>query len=294
MKIDFNKKWKKYDKNPVFGNRETGTVFDAQVTKFGGEKFRMYFSWRCKKALAYTESSDAIHWSEPKICMESNPANGWEDDINRSCVIYKDGKYLMWYTGQARGFSKIGYAVSEDGVKFERVLNMPVMVPEYPYEGFSVMNPYVIWDEEKNLFRMWYASGETHEPNVLCYAESQDGIKWEKSLLNPIYVKGNKGAWDCDRVGGCEVHRLPDGNYLMFYIGYSDIDTARIGAAISPDGVTCWKQAEGNPLICPSKDTFDACACYKPTVFIDEDKIYLWYNGRTGDEEYIGLAILDL
>ena len=144
------------------------------------------------------------------------------------------------------------------------------------------MNPYVRWDAARGVWRMWYAAGETYEPNVLCYAESKDGLKWEKSLLNPIFVKGAKDSWEQDRIGGCEVHPLPDGRWVMFYIGYSDIHTARIGVAISPDGVTRWTRLKTNPIVSPTPDTFDASACYKPPVFRDEkgDRWLLWYNGR--------------
>ena len=154
-------------------------------------------------------------------CLEVDETSGWEDNINRASVWFKDGVYHMWYTGQARGYSKIGYATSRDGVRFTRVSRMPVMISERPHEGFSVMNPHVRWDDARGVWRMWYASGETYEPNVLCYAESKDGLVWEKSPLNPIFVKGS--GWEKDRVGGCEVHPLPDGRWAMFYIGYKPI-----------------------------------------------------------------------
>ena len=36
------------------------------------------------------------------------------------------------------------------------------------------MNPFVMYEDGK--FKMWYAAGETYEPNVICYAESDDGV----------------------------------------------------------------------------------------------------------------------
>ena len=282
--------WVKYAGNPVMGSPELGTCFDLNVVPWGSAKYNNYFSWRPQKCIALARSADGVTWTAPVKCLECDPSSGWEDDLNRASVWYKDGTYHMWYTGQARGFSKIGYATSKDGVRFTRVSKLPVMISEYPHEGFSVMNPYVRWDESRRLWRMWYASGETYEPNVLCYAESADGLKWTKSPLNPIFVKGS--GWDKDRVGGCEVHPLPDGRWVMFYIGYSDIDTARIGAAISPDGVTRWERLAANPLVEPTPGQWDAAACYKPSVVRDEQsgRWLLWYNGRTGAREYIGFV----
>lgn len=283
--------WKKWGDGPVLGDSVTGTCFDVNVITEGSTKYNMYFSWRPKKALALVHSNDGIHWSEPEMILEHNDASGWEDDINRSCTLYWNGQYHLWYVGQAKGVSKIGYAISSDGVHFERVSNNPVFEPTYVYEGYSVMNPYVLRDEKRGVFRMWYACGETYEPNRIGYAESTDGINWERSPLNPIFEHGTD--WEKDRIGGCEVHQLPDGRYIMFYIGYSDINTAAIGAAISPDGIQDWKRLKSNPLVSPTEGYFDANSCYKPSVYRDEEKQrwQLWYNGRNGVMEYIGYAV---
>ena len=285
--------WTKYEKNPVLGSPELGTCFDVNVIAKGSAKYNMYFSWRPMKAIALVRSNDGVSWSEPEICLRHDETSGWEDNLNRSCTLWWNGEYHMWYTGQARGYSKIGYAKSKDGIHFTRVRRDPVLISERPHEGFSVMNPYVLRDDARGVFRMWYASGETYEPNVLCYAESKDGIVWEKSLINPIFVHGEGKAWDRDRVGGCEVYPLKDGRYVMFYIGYSDIHTARIGAAISPDGIRCWKRLKANPLVEPTAGEWDSAACYKPSAAWDEENgcWRLWYNGRTGSREYIGMVV---
>ena len=291
--------WTKYGENPVLGGPELGTCFDVNVVTDGPAPYTMYFSWRTKDAIALVRSDDAFHWTqEPEICLEKNPASGWEMKLNRSCTVKKDGIWHMWYTGQYRRpgeawASKMGYATSKDGVRFTRVQADPVMVPERDFEKNSVMNPYVRWDAKRALWRMWYAAGDTYEPNVLCCAESKDGVKWEKSPLNPIFGHGAPCTWDRDRVGACEVHPLPDGRWAMFYIGYSDVDTARIGCAVSADGVTGWRRLDANPLVSPDICTWDSSACYKPSVLRDEknNRWLLWYNGRNGIPEYVGMAI---
>ena len=283
--------WRKYEGNPVLGSAEIGTCFDVNVLKIDGE-FRMYFSWRPKKSLAVCRSRDGIHWTEPEIILTNDDASGWEDGVNRNCVVKVGDVYHLWYTGQARGFSRIGYATSKDGYHFERQSTMPVMIPEYPWEKQSVMNPYVIFDKTRKIFRMWYAAGETYEPNALGYAESDDGLTWRKSLLNPIFVQGRE-FYDKDRIGGCEVKQLSDGRFVLFYIGYEDIDTARICAAVSENGMTGWRRLASNPIVSPGTGKWDGDACYKPSVYRDEEKKrwLLWYNGRLKNAEYIGLVI---
>ena len=79
----------------------------------------------------------------------------------------------------------------------------------------------------------------------------------------------------------------------MFYIGYEDIDTARICVARSRNGVTNWQRLPANPIVSPTLGGWDENACYKPSVIRDEEnkRWLLWYNGRRGGAEYIGLVI---
>src|SRR5579875_1521565 len=59
--------WVKYPGNPVLGG-EYGTCFDISVLH-EGETFRMWLSWRPKKSVALSESTDGIHWSPPEIAL---------------------------------------------------------------------------------------------------------------------------------------------------------------------------------------------------------------------------------
>lgn len=284
----------KYSNHPVFGDTSTGTTFDGYVWKDGG-RYRMDFSWRPKMACAVTFSDDGIHWEEPVITLGVNPETDWEEDINRNCIIKVDGIYKMWYTGQSRNHSRsfIGYAESKDGLNFSRVQEQPVMVPEFDWEKESVMNPCVLFENGK--YRMWYSAGETYEPNVNAYAESDDGIHWKKIDINPIFTHEPTNIFEQQRVGGCQVLKTEDMGYLMFYIGYEDIHTARICVAKSPDGITGWERSVLNPLVEPTKGTWDSDATYKPTVLWNEEegKWMLWYNGRSSGYEYMGYAYFE-
>src|SRR5262249_30679741 len=153
--------------------------------------------------------------------------------------------YHLWYTGQSRGHSAIGYATSADGVTWKRMSDRPVLSAELPWEKVAIMCPDVLWDETAQLFRMWYSGGEPNEPNAIGYAPTPDGVHWQKHASNPLFVPDPANAWEKHRVTACHVVRQGDW-YVMFYIGFRDEPHAQIGLARSRDGVTNWQRHPAN------------------------------------------------
>lgn len=280
--------WEKH-KVPVFGDETTASVFDPYVVQMN-QGYRLFVSERKNSGIICADSLDGVSWNKWKVSLEHGKNGSWEERVNRASVCKKDGKWLMWYTGQNKENSAIGFATSDDGIHFKRVNGQPVLQPEKSYEKGAVMNPCVLWDEDTNTFKMWYAAGDQFEPDVLCYAESTDGINWTKYTENPIFEK-SKEKYDQCKVGGCDILK-ENGKYYMFYIGYQNVDTARICIAESVDGISGWIRYKDNPIISPEKNSWDADAVYKPTVVFNrqEKKLLLWFNGRKKNCERIGFA----
>lgn len=113
-------RWQKSASNPVLGG-SLGTCFDVCVLEDGG-LFKMWFSWRPRKSIALSESRDGVRWSEPRIVLEPESRSGWRGDVNRPCVLKDDTGYHMWFTGQTREQSYIGYAFSPDGLTWRPVV----------------------------------------------------------------------------------------------------------------------------------------------------------------------------
>ena len=288
--------WKKYEGNPVLGGKY-GSCFDIAVLD-EGEEISMYFSYRTKKSIALVKSTDGIHWTEPEICLgPRKTSEGWEDELNRPSVVKIGSVYHMWYTGQykagqADGTSHIFYAISRDGVHFERTSDQPVLFPKEEWEKVAVMCPSVLWDDKGQCFRMWYSAGEQYEPTAIGYAESADGKNWEKYAGNPIFFADPHSEWEQHKAAGCQVF-IKDEYYYMFYIGYHNEDYAQIGMARSKGGITDWERSALNPIIAPEETGFDCEACYKPFTIFRDGKWMLWYNGRHGILEQIGLVTHD-
>lgn len=279
--------WKKYGQ-PVLGGKREGTFFDPYVI-FKNNQFEMYVSHRDTDSIKKYSSDDGVHWTNGVTVLTGQKDCGWEERVNRASILEKDGLWYMWYTGQSKEKSMIGLAVSRDGIHFVRCEENPVLLPTEIYELQSVMNPCVIWDTSDKIFKMWYSAGEKYEPDVLCFATSIDGIHWRKYCNNPI-LKKSSHEYDKAKVGGCDVIK-ENGAYTMFYIGYQNVDNARICMAKSEDGVN-WERLDTNPILAPSQKSWDSHAVYKPAVYFDEanKKCYLWYNGRNRNQESIGFA----
>jgi hypothetical protein len=124
--------WVKHPKNPVLGG-DLGTCFDISVLK-EGDTYRMWFSWRPKKSIALVESKDGVRWGKPVIVLGPNEKTDWENDLNRPVILKRGDRYHMWYTGQARGHSWIGFATSQDGKTWQRRSDKPVLSADKPWE----------------------------------------------------------------------------------------------------------------------------------------------------------------
>jgi len=285
--LDRESGWVKYAGGPVLGG-QYGTCFDICVLHEAG-KYRMWVSWRPKQSIAITESNDGVHWSPPEIVLPPAPATGWEDDVNRPIVVHREDGYHMWYTGQAKGQSKIGYAQSSDGVHWARQSTRPVLEPSEPWEGVALMCPHVLWDRAGRTWKMWYSGGSQYEPNAIGYATSADGLRWEKYRHNPVMTPDPHSGWEKDRVTAAQIIYWK-GWYYSFYIGFRDVDHAQIGLARSKDGITGWVRHAENPIVRPTPDGWDADACYKPFAVYSRGKWMLWYNGRHDHLEQIGLV----
>jgi predicted GH43/DUF377 family glycosyl hydrolase len=274
--------WEKYGKNPVLGG-EYGTCFDLSVLEEDG-KYKMWFSWRPHECIAYSESEDGLHWSEPIEVLKPNPNSTWDrDELNRPSVIKHNGVYMMWYSGQMspytnEGRSVIGYAESIDGINWKQKEDAPVMEPDQEWEKHSIMCPHVIYEDETAQFKMWYSGGGNHEPDAIGYAVSSDGLHWDKNKNNPIMKNDPQTPWERDKVAACHTLKW-NGYYYMFYIGFVHVDRAAIGLARSKDGITNWERHPQNPIIAPDKGTWDDKAVYKPYILKQKDRWIMWYNG---------------
>jgi predicted GH43/DUF377 family glycosyl hydrolase len=172
-----------------------------------GNCYKMWYSGQMqpymedgRSVIGYVESADGINWQRIGSKPVLEPGGEWEQhSIMCPHVLYdvKSGLYKMWYSGGSNHEpDAIGYAVSKDGIHWEKYPQNPMFtcVPENLWEQYKVCACQVL--EYKGYYYMFYI-GHMHEERAsVGIARSKDGItNWERFKENPI-IAPDKGTWD--------------------------------------------------------------------------------------------------
>ena len=205
-------------------------------------------------------------------------------------VVEKDGKIVMLYRAQdKKGTSTLGYAVSADGIHFQRSPK-PVFAPKAPYEkGGGTEDPRVV--EINGTYYMTYTGynnadgvGTGHRDAQLCLATSADLIHWvRQGVILPAY----RGTWNVGwtKSGAILPERI-NGKYWMYYLGDASDSDGKIGVA-SSDDLLHWTDALDHPVVSTRPGYFDSHVAEPgpPPVMLPEG-IFLIYNGADDNLVY--------
>ncbi|MEY3432108.1 MAG: hypothetical protein RL131_44 [Bacteroidota bacterium] len=164
-------------------------------------------------------------------CPVSNTTVNWEErNVLNPTAFQKDGKIYLVYRAQDRnGTSRLGLAISEDGLHFKKN-SQPILAPDkdsllkYEWPG-GIEDPRIVETESGEYF-LTYTSydGKTAR---LCYAFSKDLIHWNKKgpvLSNEKYINSwsKSGALVVEEQQGKMIAKKINGKYWM-YFGDTDI-----------------------------------------------------------------------
>ena len=156
----------------------------------------------------------------------------------------------------------------------------PILQGENDWERFASLYGTVLRDPQNGTFKMWYLTGPQKDGFVqirgrralgnctlLGYAESHDGVRWHKPVLNQVDVAGSTannlidvGRSNCEGFAVLYDQRDPDPQrrYKGFYWEHGGTDTF-----VEHEGRLIWGQGEGDGMwmsFSPDGIRWDNCA----------------------------------
>ena len=247
-----------------------------------------------------------VNWTKQgQTNLAPGGSGQWDEAYVERPVVIKDGTtYRLWYTGEnSGGTMQIGYATSTDGMSWTKSGSNPVLQPGASggtWDTQHVGVPWVIWDGDVSLFKMWYAG--TNDPSQeldaqIGYATSSNGTSWIFPGSTPVLPEGGANDWDGEGVVAPTVLKDNDApaseRYKMWYVGYNETAMVMgIGYAYSSDGIswTKWNDAgtTGDPyansdpvLSLGPPGSWEDNWVFSPSV-VKEGSVYrMWYDAES-------------
>jgi len=227
------------------------------------------------------------------VCPVRNESVRWDekDVFNPAAVVRDDKVWLLFRAedeiGIHAGTSRIGLAVSEDGLHFSK-MKEPVLYPAddslkiYEWEG-GIEDPRVVENDEGHYI-LTYTAYDGKIARLLL-ATSPDLVHWTKrgTVLNGKYKDTwtKSGAIVARRDGSRMVAEKINGLYWM-YFGDTDLFLA------TSEDLLHWKPVEENSglksVLKPRKDHFDSRLVESgPFALMTDKGILLIYNGMNAE-----------
>jgi hypothetical protein len=221
---------------------------------------------------------------------------GLFDDSGTSmgCLVRDGARRLLYYVGWNLGVTvpwrnSIGLAVAErPGGAFAKVSRAPVL-DRSDDDPFSLSYPWVL--RAGPVWRMWYGSNTAWGPreadmrHVIKYAESADGVRWERTGRVAIGLAGGDETVVCRPC----VRPRPGGYEAWFCARGASY---RLGYAESPDGLT-WDRQPPPGGVEPTPGGWDGEMIAYPCVFGHAGRTYMAYNGDGYGRAGFGLAVAE-
>lgn len=243
----------RYPGNPILDRGAPGEFDQTQVgprvvVKEGPGSYKMWYEGAPKgnaASVGYATSTDGRRWTKYSRNPVLSPSEPWEGgvggEISPGSVTIENGTYKMWYHSYLNGKRRIGYATSEDGIRWTKYPGNPVLDvgPPGSWDDKVVAEPRVF--RIGNIYVMFYWGESLSGRHRIGRATSPDGIRWTKDP-QPVVVPSQR--WERGNVASPGV--IYEGRVfkLWYSVGVND----GVGYAWSRDGVR-WTKFAGNPIL---------------------------------------------
>lgn len=302
-------KWKKKGlvyTPPLDGSWRDNSALTPTAFLLDDNTIRNYVSFRDTQGIGRIGYIDVnAHNPSEVLKISEKPVldigkDGMFDDngvILGDLIRVKDAIYMYYVGFQLVNKSKFlaysGLAISSDnGETFQRVKNTPILDREDEALYIRAIHSVIY---EKNIFKIWYATGSGWEkindidyPQYdINYLESKDGINFKNTGIKCIENDKNNLEY---RIGRPRVYKS-NNQYIMNFT-YGTTDGRYIaGQATSSDGIN-WTRDDKELGIELSDEGWDSIHLSYPSIISTKDKTYMFYNGNNMGQDGFGYAEL--
>ncbi len=214
-----------------------------------------------REMVAFSAYSDSALFS-------GSDSSTWDREIReRGFILYEEGLYKMWYTGYNSDSSAVkflGYAISNDGISWERYPENPIFREKWTEDVFVL--------KDKGQYYL-FAEGENDIAHLLT---SPDGIQWEsKGNLTITSIQGDT----IPAPYGTPVAFSKEGTWYLFY----EREDSAIWVATSVD-LLHWRNIQDEPVLIPGPQDYDKGAVAADQIVEFDGKYYMYYHATSNPD----------
>lgn len=219
-----------YDVGDIGCFDESGVSYPWIVDKENGERFMYYVGWvaggisRFQNFTGLAKSTDGGKSYSRVKRVPILDRTDKEPIGSGSVAVLKDDVWKIWYTsfvkweeieGKVFHFYHIKYAESDDGINWKR--NQQVAIDFKSPRENTIGKPMII--KEADGYKMYYSYRNMDSSYRIGYAESPDGINWER-MDESLDLDVSETGWDNEMIEYAYVFDL-NGKRHMIYNGNS-------------------------------------------------------------------------
>ncbi len=239
------------------------------------------------------ETGFALSGSDPILARGAK--GDWDGArIDPGGMVFHDGQFHMIFNAFSKwpGNVEMGYAVSSDGIHWEKQGDGPVFkTSDVPYAEVAASASSLLVEDDGTwvlYFHVWQTRSASLGNGFIGRATAaQPQGPWTVDPEPVLRMSEDENEWDGGQVSQANVHKTENG-YLMYYTGADKKGYMRIGLATSADGIHWVKHddpattevsyANSDPLLAPKSDSWESNGIYQSRVVVTPDGWIMLYK----------------